>query len=73
MKIKMKIKTVIKADFFINPENYGYYAHYDLHAIWREIIKPLMPEIESTAEYVHNSLINEWIIIYRKTFRELNG
>ena len=68
----MKIKTLIKADFYINPENYGYYAHDDLPAIWREIIKPIIPEIDS-AEYIDNSSINEWIIVYRKTFRELNG
>jgi hypothetical protein len=69
----MKIKTVIKADFYINPENYGYYAHDDLPAIWREIIKPLIAEIDTTARSIDNSSINEWIISYRKTFRELNG
>lgn len=68
----MKIKTLIKADFYINPENYGYYTHDDLTAIWHEIIKPLIQEIDST-EYIDNPSINEWIIIYRKTFRELNG
>ena len=68
----MKIKTLIKADFYINPENYGYYTHDDLPAIWREIIKPIIPEIDS-AEYIDNSSINIWIAEYRNSFRELNG
>ena len=68
----MKIQTLIKADFYINPENYGYYSHDDLHAIWREIIKPSIPEIDYT-KYIDNSSIHTWIIEYRKSFRELNG
>ena len=67
----MKIKTLIKADFYINPENYGYYAHDDLTAIWREIIKPSIMEIDST-EYIDNSSINNWIAEYRNSFRGLS-
>ena len=68
----MKIKTLIKADFYINPENYGYYSHDDLPAIWHEIIKPIITEIEST-KYIDNSSIHDWIIFYRKTFQESNN
>jgi hypothetical protein len=68
----MKIQTLIKADFYINPENYGYYAHDDLPAIWREIIKPLIPEIDYT-KCIDNSSIHIWIMEYINTFRELNG
>jgi hypothetical protein len=55
----MKIHNLIKADFFIDPENYGFYAHDDLKAIWNELIKPTITEIEivdridNTAIYTH--------------------
>jgi hypothetical protein len=68
----MKIQTLIKADFYINPENYGYYSHDDLSAIWREIIKPIISEIDYT-KYIDNSSIHEWIVVYRRAFLELNG
>ena len=68
----MKIQTLIKADFYINPRNYGYHTDADLTAIWREIIKPVIPEIDYT-QYIDNSSIKDWIVYYRKTFRELNG
>lgn len=64
----MKIETVIKADFYINPENYGYYSHDDLPAIWREIIKPLIQEIEYT-KHIDNSSIHKWIVRYRENLR----
>jgi hypothetical protein len=70
----MKMKAIIKEDFFTNPENYGYFANDDLLAIWREIIKPIVKEMRiDTAKYINSDIIHEWVIVYRKTFRELNG
>ena len=70
----MKMKAIIKADFFTNPENYGYSANDDLLAIWREIIKPIVREMRiDTAKYINNDIIQEWIIVFRTTFRRLNG
>lgn len=66
----MKIKNLIKADFFIDPTNYGYYSHDDLDAIWREIIKPNIKEIEYTKK-IANHKIHEWIKSYRLAMREM--
>lgn len=69
----MKVKTVIKVDFYANPQYYGYYLDDDLRAIWREKIKPSIQEIDSSpCGTIHNLCINEWILRYRETFRELN-
>jgi hypothetical protein len=66
----MKIKNLIKADFFINPESYGYYSHCDLDAIWREIIKPNIREIENTKR-ITNTAISKHIKSYRLEMQKL--
>ena len=66
----MKIVNVIKADFFINPENYGYYACDDLEAIWLECIKPNIEIIEPGCSNIENVYIHKAIADYRKQIME---
>jgi len=67
----MKIVNLIKADFFINPENYGYYAHDDIDAIWAEIIKPAIFEVEPGTSHILNVYVNKIIDRYRKHISQI--
>lgn len=66
----MKIKNLIKADFFINPVLYGVYAVQDLDLQWKNIIKPLIPEIENTKK-IHNPSVSIYIQGYRDSIKSL--
>lgn len=67
----MKIVNVIKADFFINPENYGFYANGDIDAIWAEVIKPAILDIEPDTTHIENHFISKIIADYRKQIQDI--
>lgn len=63
----MKIKTLIKADFFANPQEYieDYSNGYNnLSEIWHQAIKPEIPYMESTKR-IDNTGIIKFIKAYR--------
>lgn len=66
----MKIVNLIKADFFINPENYGYHTHDDLEAIWLECIKPNIKMVEPDTTHIENVYIHSAITSYRVEIME---
>ena len=68
----MKVSKVIKADFFINPEKYCFKPDRALKAIWINIIKPLVKDIE-TAATIDNESIREYIKGYREQIRRFLG
>lgn len=62
----MKIKNLIKADFFLNPKNYGFYTPNLIteNTIWNRAIKPNIIEIDYSKK-IENSDILLWIGYYR--------
>lgn len=66
----MKIHNLIKADFFINPENYGVFVGDDLQGIWDSVIKPIIPEIDIVSK-IDNSFIKDFIKSYRQSVRDM--
>jgi len=70
MDYEMKIETLIKADFFINPGHYGYHTNDDLLNIWLNVIKPTIKEIEYT-KHIDELYIHQWIKVYRKNICDL--
>ena len=67
----MKIKNLIKADFFSNPKNYGFEEEYGIteNTIWQRAIKPNIIEIEYSKR-IDNSGISLWIGYYRAGLRQ---
>ena len=68
----MKISKVIKADFFINPEKYGVNPDRALKAIWANIIRPIVKDIE-TSTTIDNEGIRKYIEGYREQIRRFLG
>lgn len=69
---RMKIKTLIKADFYCNPEKYGFdeTQPFSLDEVWKKVIKVNIIEFDSTPRIKLNSLAAGYIEGCREFFKD---